>query len=73
MFNNVQFDLTQYEELNRREAMLAIRAGEKVVCRLVRNTKKCDFREISSMEELTETIQEEQRKFCDKLEFYKRK
>ena len=73
MFNNVQIDLTQYDEINRREAMLTIRAGEEVVCRLIRTNMKPDILILSTMEQLSQVITEEQRGICDKIEFYKKK
>lgn len=73
MINNIQIDLTQYEELNRREAMLMIRAGEEVVCRLIRNDMKPDILTLSTMEQLSQVITEEQRGICDKVELYKQK
>lgn len=73
MINNIQIDLTQYEELNRREAMLMIRAGEEVVCRLIRSNMKPDILILSTMEQLSQVITEEQRGICDKVFLYKQK
>ena len=70
MNNNVQIDLTQCRELNRREAMLTIRAGEEVVCRLIRSNMKPDILILSTM---AQVITEEQRGICDKVELYKQK
>ena len=70
---SVQVDLTQYEEINRSQAMRNIRNGEKVTCRLVRNNMNPDIYELSIIEELTSVILEEQKKLCEKVEFYKKK
>ena len=65
-------DLSQYEEINRREAMLSIGAGEKVICRLVIG-EKSDISEISTMSDLSHVVNVEQNRLCDKLKFYQKK
>ncbi len=69
---NVSVDLSQYKEITRRDAMLSIGAGEKVIGRLVRKVK-ADVYEISTMEDLSHAVNMEQKGMYDKLELYKEK
>lgn len=65
-------DLKDYEKINRQTALLNV-ATSKIVAE-VKDGDKTDLYEISTMEDLKEVINLEQRRlYCDKLTFYKEK
>lgn len=71
MVNVREIDLSQYKGITRREAMLSIETGEEVVCRFIRKGKS-DIAVISTMVDLSQAVNVEQKKNCDKLEFFKK-
>ena len=73
MVNSNIIDLKLYEEINRRDAMLSIGAGEKIICRFIRKDKKSDFSEIYTIEDLSNAIDKVQKRFYEEVEFYKMK
>lgn len=77
----MKIDLKQYQKINRREALLLLQKGEKVVCQIFSQKserisleiqKSEDFQTISSMAELQKLVLNEQRGLYNKLEFYKK-
>lgn len=57
------------KKINRREALLNIRGKKAVIC----HTRREEFYEISTIEELEEVVNYEQRGMYDHLHFYEKK
>lgn len=55
--------------ITRKEALMLLKTGESVVCRI---RKKGEYLEVNSLEEMTEAVKWEQRKIYDELQFFKK-
>lgn len=60
-------ELLRNKEITRREALLSIESGNKVICQMDGK----EISEISTMQELQKVVNLEQRKICNELKFYK--
>ena len=65
-------DLTNYEKVNRQTALLSV--GKSNIVAKVKDRGKTDLYEISTMKDLQEVVNLEQKGlYCDALTFYKEK
>ena len=65
-------DLTNYEKVNRQTALLSV--GKSNIVAKVKDRGKTDLYEISTMKDLQEVVNLEQKGlYCDELTFYKEK